>query len=357
MANHDAGIMDHLRVLLVPFNPTCLMMIGIVSVLMTLFVSAGLYGLIGILFLQVWIFKYCYVLIEDFANGMTEPPVLSTDMMSPFEIRPWVQAFIILLAGTACWTIGGRAGIVLGIVCVSLLPASIATLGVGERPWEAINPQTLYRVIRGLGPYYLVLLAAMFLYAGISYLVARVAPIALVARATDLVLEVSYFGLVGGAIWFRRQALGFEPRRSPERTAAREDNERSKVRAKMIDDVFQQVRMGKHVEATRPLADWLRDLDGDMATRDSLFVVEQAVRWDSVAALNPIGSTLIRHLLRAGRPESALAVFRLLRERSRIFTMDSADDLRTLVDYAESQGHEELAASMRMETPVVHPRR
>jgi pentatricopeptide repeat protein len=333
------------------------MTIGIVSVLITFFASAGLYGLIGILFLQVWIFKYCYVLIEHFANGMTEPPVMSTDMLSPFEIRPWVQAFIILAAGSACWAIGGRAGIALGIVCILLLPASIATLGVGERPWEAINPLTLFRVIRGLGPYYLVLLAAMFLYAGISYLVARVAPFALLSRTTDLILEVSFFGLVGGAIWFRRKALGFEPQRSPERTAAREENERSKVRARMVDDIFQQVRMGKHVEATRPLADWLRDLDGEFATRDSLFVAEQAVRWDSVAALNPIGSTLIRHLLRAGRPDSALAVFRLLRDRSRTFTMDSADDLRTLADYAESQGNEELAGSMRMETPVHHPRR
>jgi pentatricopeptide repeat protein len=349
--------MDHLRVLLVPFSPTCLMTIGIVSVLITFFASAGVYGLIGIMFLQVWVFKYCYVLIEDLANGMTEPPVLSTDMLSPFEIRPWVQAFIILLGGTLCWTLGGLAGIALGIVFVALLPASIATLGVGERPWEAVNPLTLFRVIRGLGPYYFVLLAAMALYCGISWFVSSVAPFKLLARVTDLILEVSFFAIIGGAIWFRRQALGFEPRRSPERTAAREENERAKVRAKMVDDVFQQVRHGKHVEATRPLADWLRDLDGDTATRDALHVAEQAVRWDSVAALNPIGSTLIRHLLRAGRPDSALGVFRLLRERSRTFTMDSADDLRNLADYAESHGHAELAASMRMETPIFHPRR
>ena len=41
--------MDHLRVLLVPFNPTCLIMIGIVSVLITFFASVGMYGLLGIL--------------------------------------------------------------------------------------------------------------------------------------------------------------------------------------------------------------------------------------------------------------------------------------------------------------------
>jgi pentatricopeptide repeat protein len=349
--------MDHLRVLQVPFNPACLILIGIVSVLIAFFASAGIYGSLGIVILQIWIFKYCYVLIEHLANGRPEVPVLSTDMLSPFEIRPMVQAAIILTAGALCWYVGGRAALVLALVFIALLPASVATLGVGERPWEAVNPLTLLRVIRGLGPYYPALLVVLFAYIGVSTLVARAAPLAIIAHATNLLLEISWFALVGGAIWFRRRPLGFEPERSPERAAARAESERAKLRAKMLDEVFQQARHGKHVDATRPLADWLRDLDGDTASRDALHVAEQTVRWDLVAALNPIGSTLIRHLLRAGRPDSALAVFRLLREKSRAFTMDSADDLRTLADHADSLGLTDLAASMRMETPVFHPRR
>ena len=349
--------MDHLRVLQVPFNPTCLMLVAIMAVLFTFFEMAGLYGTLGLLILQVWIFKYCYVLIEHLANGRPEVPVLSTEILSPFEIRPWVQATIIIAASALCWSIGGRAGTGLGLVFVALLPASIATLGVGERPWNAINPLTLFRVIRGLGPYYPGLIVTMILYVALSLLVSKVSPSAILSNGVDLLLEISFFACIGGAIWFRRQQLGFEPERSPERTAAREETERAKVRAKMVDDVFQQVRLGKHVEATRPLADWLRNLDGEYATRDSLYVAEQAVRWDYLPALNPIGSTLIRHLMRAGRPDSALAVFRMLRERSPTFTMDSADDLRTLADYADSRGLDELAASMRMETPIFHPRR
>jgi pentatricopeptide repeat protein len=350
--------MDHKRLLLVPFDPACLLLVGIVSVLLAFFSSAGLvYGAIGILILQIWIFKYCYLLIEHIANGQPEAPVLSTEMLSPFEIRPWVQIAIVTAAAVLCWSIGGRAGIALGVVLIALLPASIATLGVGEMPWEAVNPLTLFRVMRGLGPYYFGLLAAMVLYVGISRLVAAVVPFTVLARATDLFLEISFFSLVGGAIFLRRRQLGFEPRSSPERVAAREEGERVKVRARMIDDVFQQVRLGKHVEATRPLADWMRDLDGEYATRDALYVTDQAVRWDFVAALNPLGSTLIRHLLRAGRPDSALAVFRQLRARSATFTMDSPDDLRSLAEYAESHGMHELAASMRLETPIYHPRR
>ena len=75
-------------------------------------------------------------------------------------------------------------------------------------------------------------------------------------------------------------------------------------------------------------------------------------------ALNPIGSTLIRHLLRAGRPDAALAVFEILRAAlARTSRWIPRDDLRTLAEYAESAGRDELAASMRLETPVYQPDR
>jgi hypothetical protein len=115
--------------------------------------------------------------------------------------------------------------------------------------------------------------------------------------------------------------------------------------------------MGKHVDATAPLASWLRDTDAEHVSKDSYYVAEQALRWESPLALNTIGSTLIRHLMRYGRPDAALAVFEILRTRAPNFTMDSAADLRTLAEFAESQGREELAVSMRLETPVIHPQK
>jgi len=167
--------------------------------------------------------------------------------------------------------------------------------------------------------------------------------------------EVAFFNLVGVVVFLRREQLGFEPSRSPERLAVREEMERLKRRAHMVDDVFQLVRIGKHVDATAPLARWLQEADADHLTRDSYYVAEQALRWQSPLALNPIGSTLIRHLMRHGRPDAALAVFEILRGKTPSFTMDSAQDLRSLADFAEGQGRDELAQSMRLETPVIHP--
>ncbi len=211
-------------------------------------------------------------------------------------------------------------------------------LGVGEPFYQALNPLTLFRMIRGLGPYYLLILVSIPVYFGILRLLMRFEAWALFLNAAFLLCQLSFFSLIGGCMYLRRHQLGSEPSRSPERTAAREEAERVKLRARMLDDVFQQVRIGKHVEATRPLAQWLRDLDGPTAVLDAQHVAAQAIGWDNVSGLNTIGSTLIRHLLRAGRPDAALAIFERLRTRSPTLTVDSPDDLRTLADYAESVG-------------------
>ena len=115
-------------------------------------------------------------------------------------------------------------------------------------------------------------------------------------------------------------------------------------------------RIGKHVDATAPLAQWLNDTDAQHVSKDAHHVAEQALRWESPSALNTLGSTLIRHLMRYGRPDAALSVFEILRSRGSNFTMDSVTDLRTLAEFAESNGHEALAQSMRLETPVINPK-
>lgn len=349
--------MDLLRVLQVPFHLTNLVMVGIFAVLVSFCLSLGFYGLFIALFLQIWVFKYCYVLIEHLANGAAEPPVMDTDMLSPFETRPWIQAALLFGGAWLCMRIGGNAGAVLAAVMLAVFPATVAILGFGEQAWQAINPVTWFRVIRGLGPYYLLLWLAIFIIAAIFKLLDRLNLWSLFEVAIALWCEVAFFCLVGSFIFLRRRQLGYEPSRSPERAAARAEAERQKLRAKMVDDVFQLVRIGRHVDATAPLANWLRDTEAEHVAKDSYHLAEQALKWETPAALNPIGSTLIRHLMRFGRPDAALAVFEILRTRAPGFTMDSAHDLRTLAEYAESTGREALAQTMRLETPVYQPQR
>jgi hypothetical protein len=355
--------MDYLRVIKVPIHPTTLILVGVIAPIATFLVwgllntPAGLIALIGLLFLQFWIFNYCFALIERIANGTFEPPVLDNDMLSPFETRPWIQVALVAGGGALCWRLGGDAGALLGVVLVLWIPASIAILGFGLNAYETLNPLTLFRLVRGLGPHYLVMLGTMAGGAGLLVALIALAPPTFVSVTLVLLYEIIFAAVIGGAMYVRRQQIGYEAIRGPERMAAREEAERDQERAKMLDDVFTNVRIGKHVDATAPLADWLRDANAEQAIRDSYHVAEAALTWGNAAALNTIGSTLIRHLLRFGRPDAALAVFERLRGNSANFTMDSAPDLRTLAEYADSNGREELAASMRLETPIFHPPR
>jgi hypothetical protein len=201
------------------------------------------------------------------------------------------------------------------------------------------------------------MLVALIAAAGIFYWLTTVELWQVVESAIRLWCETAFFSLVGMSLFLRRKKLGYEPSKSPERAAARAETERQQVRARMVDDVFQLVRIGKHVDATAPLARWLNDTDPEHVSKDSYYVAEQALRWEAPAALNTIGSTLIRHLMRYGRPDAALAVFEILRKKAPNFTMDSGTDLRTLAEFADSNGREELAQSMRLETPVFHPQK
>ncbi|HEU4780854.1 MAG TPA: hypothetical protein VFS58_13310, partial [Steroidobacteraceae bacterium] len=273
------GIMDSLRVLLVPFHPTNLLMVGIFAILFTLCVSAGFYGWFAALFLQIWVFKYCYVLIEHLADGASEPPVMEADMLSPLEVRPWIQAALLFWGYALCKQIGGNAGVTLGVVLLAVFPATVAILGVGERPWQSVNPVAWYRVIRGLGPLYVLLLLALAACGGFAALLLRLNLWIIVEASIALWCEVAFFSLVGAAVFLRRKQLGFEPSRSPERAAARVEAERIKQRARMIDDVFQLVRIGKHVDATAPLARWFNDTDPEHLSKDAYHVAEQALKW------------------------------------------------------------------------------
>lgn len=354
--------MDYLKILLVPFRAASLLMVAAISLCLAFFLWAaaslglmGLLALIGVILLNLWVLNYCFVLIEQLADGATEPPVMDTNMLTPFARRPWMQALVLVAAAALCWKVGGNYAIALGVLFVLLIPAQTAQIAMGENLFQVMNPLAWFRVIRGLGPMYLVLLAALAAIAGLCVLFVKLSLWTVVEVAIFLLCELGYFGLIGSGIWLRRRQLGFEPSRSPERAEAREETERVKLRAQMLDEMFGNARIGKYVDATAPLAKWLRDADNEYAVRDSLHVAEQALKWQLLPALNPIGSTLIRHLLRFGRPDAALSVFEMFRRRSPQFTMDSAHDLRTLAEYADSVGKEELARTMRLETPIVHP--
>src|SRR5215813_7958100 len=91
---------------------------------------AGFFGIFLGLLLTSWFFKYAYVLLDSVANGRKATPVMSVEMLNPVdEQRPMAQLIICAVFAWGAYRIGGRAGIVLGLVGLLYLPVSVAVLG------------------------------------------------------------------------------------------------------------------------------------------------------------------------------------------------------------------------------------
>src|SRR5205085_9447932 len=87
-----------------------------------------------------WLFKYAFVMLEHVADGEAEAPVVSLEMLSPFEQRPLFLLVISIAIGLLLWQFDGIAARVLIGIIVVMIPASIGVLGATRRVMLALNP-------------------------------------------------------------------------------------------------------------------------------------------------------------------------------------------------------------------------
>jgi hypothetical protein len=345
--------MPLLRHALRPARPTGLLFVATFTLLLSLGAHAGLFGVPLQVILAAWLFKYCYVLLDLSAEGIEEPPVLSAEMVNPFEQRPLMRFLICAGAyGLATW-IGGTIGYAVWAVFLLLLPATAAVLGVTGSAVEALNPVTLARVIRGLGNVYVVLLAVTFAYAGVLEGLDHLPVWDMVRTAVSLWLLLSLFCLIGGAIHERREALGFEPQVSPERTADREERERARRRDRLLDDAYVPARVHEPERVVEPLRRWLDESAGESLESDARAFLARASDWGDARVHLLVARLVIARLLAARRLSLALELFEAAREAMPGRAVAQPEDVRALIAHARATGRVRYAE--RLEAEQVNP--
>ncbi|HKE96631.1 MAG TPA: hypothetical protein VKB34_20140, partial [Povalibacter sp.] len=152
------------RYVALPLQAAPLLVIIVFSALLLLALYAGLLGIPLALALLTGFFNYAFILLDTTADGASEPPVLSVEMMNPVSNRRAVVllAIIALLAaashaGTRWLGAGSQvAGAIAGAV---VLPAMIAMQGATGRALQALNLHTGLRLIGRLRGDYAILVA------------------------------------------------------------------------------------------------------------------------------------------------------------------------------------------------------
>lgn len=338
-----------LRHALRPAQPAALLLVVILAPLVTLASLARFFGLPLKIILLSWLFKYAYALLDTSAEGIDRPPVLSLEMLNPLELRPLMQLAICALAFGLAWWVGGVTGRAIAVAFLLVLPATAAVLGVTESVLEALNPLTLARVIRGLGVYYFALLSAALAYAAAMYGLERLSAPRLLETAIGQWLFLSFFCVIGGAIYERRHALGHEPRCSPEREAQRDERERTRRREQMLDEAYVPARIHEAGRVVEPLRRWLDAAGGAQLEDDARAFLDRAAHWNDERAYGAVSRLVIARLVAARKFSCALELFEGARRVAPGIAVVSPADLRVLIDHARATGRARLAERLAAE--------
>lgn len=247
-----------LHYLTLPLRTTGLILIAVLSVVLLIAARAGLTGTLLALAAFVALVKYGYVLLERVANGATEPPVMSFEMISPFEgIESLVHLVLaILTAGAAAHlrAVGEvRWALMLCVAVLFVLPASVGALGLTGSAVQALNPWKLWAIVRELGVVYAAILAVALSYGLALVLLAKADLPSLPMLAVGMFAWLSTYSFIGGALYEARDGLGHEPVDSPERRDGRAGRELERERLRLFDTIYAEARGGNLAGAWKTL--------------------------------------------------------------------------------------------------------
>jgi hypothetical protein len=277
-----------LRAFAMPWNWTSVIFVALSSLLLAVLETHGPMmpiSLIGTYFLAAWLFNYAFETLEHAANGGTAAPIASVETLSPFQWRPLVTAAICL------WLVFlglqlGPMGKAIIVVLLLVQPAFIAKLGMGDGLLQAVNPISLWRVIVGMGAYYLLVLAVIGL---IAALVVAIQKMDLWPVERDALLEfgiLTVFAVLGTSVFLRRIEIGFEPRLSPERAMERDDREHLRQLDEVLTEAYGQARLKRYERAASIIKGWLSNTDEKSVPDDIDVILRRVEGWGDPGAFN-----------------------------------------------------------------------
>lgn len=340
-----------LRLIVLPARPTPLVLIVAFALGLTLASRAGLFGLPLALLLLSWFLKYAYVVLDTTSRGFAEPPVLSIEMVNPAnEQRPFGQLLIVGVfygATGAMEPFTGSAVVsILRYSALALLPASIATLGSTGSIVEAVNPATLFGLIRRLGTSYLVVLAAVAAPAALAWVIVTQSfgsfafglPLTL---ALMMFCCLSAFGVIGGVLYEKRDELGLDAWKSPERDRERVNRETGIRHERIIDELYGHWRGGARTEALQAAEKWLDSRGRDPDEYE--WLCSRLLKWPDRRLAHRLAQDYIARLLDNRRAGDALGVARRHLDADADFRPARASELIRLVTVARDAGDRAVA--------------
>jgi hypothetical protein len=355
-----------LRYLAIPLRMAPLLLIGTFSVLLVVAVKAGLFGLALGLILLSWFTKYAFVLMDQLAEGVTEPPVLSMEMVNPLsEQRPMVMLLLTLglfyAAYAASDWIGKSGALVLMIAVAAILPAIVAVQGATGTVVQSLNPRRVLALIGRLRGDYVLILGFIALVGFFFEIVLESS----IGDALPLVLRIALlmyawlavFSLIGGVLFERRLDIGLDDVHTPEHldTGADDDDEAPDERArdKEMDRIYAEWRGGAHANAWQTVLALVSQGKDEIAELRWLY--QRAGQWPDGRLAERLARELLPRLLAKRSTGEALDIVRERLRKNAQFRPAGSADLLALVHLSKAAGDRATARLLLQDFSTLYP--
>jgi hypothetical protein len=354
-----------LRYLAIPLRTAPLLLIGIFSVLLFLAFYAGFLGIPLGLILLSWFSKYSFVLMDRLAEGVVEPPVLSTEMVNPLDEQRPVILLVMLIgifygSSAAGYWVGHRGALMLMVAVAAILPAVVAVQGATSTVVQSLNPRRVFGLIVRLRGDYLVILG----FVALVWLFARWVVASSLGESLPLLVRIALvmyawlamFSLIGGVLYERRFDIGLDDVHTPETIDTDDDDDATpdeRARDREIDRIYAEWRGGAHTNAWNTVLA-LVGKSGDPIA-ELRWMYQRAAQWPDGRLADRLARELLpRLLLKRSTGEALDLVRERLRKDARFRPAGSAD-LLTLVHLARTAGDRATARLLLQDFSKLYP--
>jgi hypothetical protein len=354
-----------LRYLAIPLRMAPVLLIGTFSVLLVVAVKAGLFGLALGLILLSWFTKYAFVLMDQLAEGVTEPPVLSIEMVNPVsEQRPMVMLLLTIglfySSNAAGYWIGKPGALVLMIAVAAILPAIVAVQGATGMVVQSLNPRRVFGLIWRLrGDYVLILgfIALVGLFFAVVLESSFGDALPLVLRIALLMYAwLAVFSLIGGVLFERRFDIGLDDVHTPEHLDTGDDDDDApdeRARDKEIDRIYAEWRGGAHANAWKTVLALVSQSKDEIAELRWLY--QRASQWPDGRLAERLARELLPRLLAKRNTGEALDVVRERLRKNGQFRPAGSADLLALVHLSRAAGDRATARLLLQDFSKLYP--
>lgn len=351
-----------LRYLAVPLRMAPLLLIGTFSVLLVLAVYARFLGIPLALIVLSWFSKYSFVLMDRLAEGVVEPPVLSTEMVNPLdEQRPLI--LLVMTIGlfygsnAASYWVGSRGSLVLFIAVAATLPAVVAVQGATGTVVQSLNPRRVLGLIGRLRGDYLLILG----FVALVWLFARWVVASSIGDALPLVVRIALlmyawlamFSLIGGVLFERRFDIGLDDVHTPEGVTDDDDAPDERMRDREIDRIYAEWRGGAHANAWNTVLALVGKSSDPIAELRWLY--QRAAQWPDGRLADRLARELLPRLLVQRSTGEALDLVRERLKKDARFRPAGSADLLTLVHLARTAGDRPTARLLLQDFSKLYP--